>query len=340
MERFKKRIYTCFRNWFMLFPEPIIRKYEIYIEKILKRRYYSSECKSLLNLNKTIIAVVDDKINAGGLSDRINGMISSYKISKMLGYEFKICHNQPFNLEIFLIPNKYDWSISTNALSFNKNESTPIFIRALNHQDNNKRIQSFKKAIFSKEKISQYHCYSNLMLFSDSEFNRYFNYLFKPSKTLQQAIDLNTKNIGDKYISITFRFQQLLGDFNEGNFPILEESKRSSLINDCIAAVSNIASRHESHKILVTSDSITFLNIVGKMSNVYTIPGKLVHMAFTSDNSVETHLKSFVDLFMIANAEKIYLVTSDKLYNSGFPLLASKINSKPFEIIHIKTVGV
>lgn len=331
----KKRIYTCIRNLFMLLPESIIRKYENCVELRLKKLYYSSECPYVADMNKTMIAVIDNKVNSGGLSDRINGIISSFKVSQLVGYDFKILHSDPFELESYLVPNKYNWSMQKKLISYGKSQAVPVFIRALNRQNINKRILSFKQAVLSKNQIQQYHCYTNLILFSDEEFNSYFQILFRPSPILQEAIDFNTKKIGGKYVSITFRFQQLLGDFKEGNFPTLDEEGKITLIDKCLDVVKKISSKHKEHEVLVTSDSKTFLDKVAKLPRVYTIPGKLVHMAFTSDHSVETHLKSFVDLFMIANADKVYLVHSDKLYNSGFPRLASKIYSKPFESIFI-----
>jgi hypothetical protein len=36
---------------------------------------------------------------------------------------------------------------------------------------------------------------------------------------------------------------------------------------------------------------------------------------------------------MIANAEKIYLLRTEQMYDSGYPFAASKIYNKPFEKI-------
>ncbi|MCM1138665.1 MAG: hypothetical protein NC453_08855 [Muribaculum sp.] len=337
MGNIKKRMYTCIRSCFMLLPESIIRKYEMLIEHRLKKKFYNSLSISQNNIGNSIIAVVDDKVNAGGLSDRLNGIISTFKISQLVGYKYYISHTTPFKLEEFLVPNLYNWMISPLAISFNHSQSYPIYIRSLNNPNINKRITSFRKAISNLGKIgiNQYHCYTNLLICTEEEFHQYFNTLFKPSFLLQNAIDVNKNNINGKYVSVTFRFQQLLGDFKEGNFPILDINEREEIIKDCLQVVVNLFKKHPDHKVLVTSDSITFLNRVNTMPNVYTIPGKLVHMAYTADNSISTHLKSFVDLFMIANADKIYLVVSDKLYNSGFPRLASKIYLKPFEQINL-----
>ena len=47
----------------------------------------------------------------------------------------------------------------------------------------------------------------------------------------------------------------------------------------------------------------------------------------------ETHLKSFVDLLMLADAEKLYLLVTDDMFHSGFAESASLINNRPYEVI-------
>ena len=63
---------------------------------------------------------------------------------------------------------------------------------------------------------------------------------------------------------------------------------------------------HTNMKILVTSDSRKFLNEIDKEEWSYTIPGKLVHMSYTPIHNFETHLKSFVDLLVLSEAEEFF----------------------------------
>ena len=48
---------------------------------------------------------------------------------------------------------------------------------------------------------------------------------------------------------------------------------------------------------------------------------------------LETHLKGFVDLFMPAYVEKLYLRVTDDMFHSGFAESASLINNRPYEVI-------
>ena len=49
--------------------------------------------------------------------------------------------------------------------------------------------------------------------------------------------------------------------------------------------------------------------------------------------SHEIYLKSFVDLFTIADAGKVHQLATGRMYVGGFPITAASINSRPYELI-------
>lgn len=180
------------------------------------------------------------------------------------------------------------------------------------------------------------HIYSNAH-FCSNHYAKLFNELFKPSQELQSLIDFHINAIGSKYVSATFRFQQLLGDFKEGDpniYHILDDISKKQLIERCIdELLSSLKKLPLSYKMLVTSDSITFLEKVAKIERVYVVPGKVAHMNYTaSDNKI--FMKSFVDLFLLMNAETIMLYQTGEMYNSGFPRFAARLSKHKF--IHHK----
>lgn len=128
---------------------------------------------------------------------------------------------------------------------------------------------------------------------------------------------------------MTFRFQQLLGDFKEGDFPTLSTDEREGLVRRCIAEVRTIHEL-EGKPLLVTADSPTFLAQVDELPFVTIVKGRLVHIAYSDDRATETHLKSFLDLWLISGAETVYSVCYGKMYNSGFPRLGARIGNRPF----------
>ena len=129
---------------------------------------------------------------------------------------------------------------------------------------------------------------------------------------------------------MVFRFRQLLGDFKEGGIT-LPENERIQYIERCIDVVKRIHSQCPHKRILVTSDSVTFLNSVSKQPYVHIIPGDVVHFGFTYDATKDTYMKSFVDYFVLADAEKVILVRDKQMYHSGFALRAAMLNGANYQ---------
>lgn len=251
----------------------------------------------------------------------------------MNNIEYRLFFVYPFKLELFLEPNEYDWRIDAEGLSYNLFQSRPMYISVISFEQQKQRRYTAKRL---KTRFNQTHLYSNMQYFYKDEFGYYFNKLFKKSQLLEDEIARNMALIGTDYISLTFRFQQLLGDFKETGFPTLSKSEQRNLIERCLQCIETL---HENNKecILVTSDSSTFLQEAAKrFSYVYIITGNVVHMDYVETNDavdLQTHLKSFVDFFMIANAKSVNLAMVNPLYQSYFPLMASLVYRKPYHII-------
>lgn len=131
------------------------------------------------------------------------------------------------------------------------------------------------------------------------------------------------------------RFQQLLGDFKEGNFEILSNSKQELLIDKCKNKIIELYSNgfFNTKMILVTSDSTRFLQVIEKLSFVYTIPGKMEHMDYTQNFDIDVNAKSFIDLYLLSEAKCITLLQTEKMYKSGFPKFAAELGGKPYKEI-------
>lgn len=308
----------------------IIRYLKDYIKNKRLERFYNCHEKPAANKEQWIIYMADGKMLHGGLSDRLCGLVSTYCYCKEHNKTFKAFFQSPYQLENFLLPNKYDWTVNPNELSYNKRNSIPVYISY--RKNNTKQRNTADKKLNKRKK--QIHVYTNMRYFKNN-FSLLFHELFKPSPELDELIKLNINQLGKNFISITFRFQQLLGDFVEGNFPILPQKEKEILINTCINKIEELHKLHKNTHVLVTSDSKTFLSKAKELNYVHTIPGEIVHMDFTNNKNLNTHLKSFVDLFVISKAQKIYLIYSDSLYRSSFAKTASFLSESPYEEIKI-----
>ena len=296
-------------------------------------RYYEFIWREKLPSEDSIIVMLDGRMLHGGLSDRFWGLISTYKYCKDHNKTFKIFFTSPYKLEEFLLPNKVDWLISSDKLRYVFPIARPIYLSMVYY--NREKMYKYATDIFAK-KCNQLHLYTNMRAVRDAEFSNLFHELFKLSPTLEQSVKSFRKELGQDYVSITFRFQQLLGDFKEGDFPILSSDlEKESLIAKCIQLVKREVKNHNC-RILVTSDSCTFLSRVAHIENVYIIPGKIVHIDYDANQETyKVHEKSFLDLFLISMANEIYLANFKPLYHSGFPMTAALIGGKIYHEISI-----
>lgn len=298
------------------------------IEKEHKKKFLTSNIEEKEKKFQGIIVMINGLQLHGGFADRIRGICTIYWFCKIHNIPFAISHTAPFKLEDYLLPNKINWIIEEESISHSKKNAKPVFLMEWMFPHKYHKLYLQLNCFFSRKQLQ---IYTNSHFYYD-HFSESFHDLFKPAPKLSKAIEYHKKQIGDKYIAIVFRFQQLLGDFKEGNFKVLSKREQDFLIEKCIKKVSEF--KYCNKKILITSDSRKFLNTIEKRLNyVYTIPGNIVHIDYTENANYDTYLKSFLDFYMISEADEVYLALTDDMYKSGFPKTASKVNNRHFEIL-------
>ena len=287
---------------------------------------------------KTVVSMVDGLVLHGGLTDRLRGIVYVYHWCKVHRVRYKICFTTPFRLEEFLVPNKTDWRLTDGELVKNPTVSRPLFVDVQDCHPWEPILRNWYfrlKMLLYTHKYCQTHVYTNLMGVEKKEYSALFNELFKPSAFLQQKIDRCKAEIclaGGGYLSVSFRFLELLGDFKDnGMRKPLPPKERDDLIAACIAQIDKIREHVPMHeKVVITADSAMFIERVRRLPYVYTIPGAIGHIEHGA-NRMDIHLKTFLDYFIIAGARKAYLVRNCQMYSSGFARYAAMINNIPFE---------
>lgn len=299
------------------------------IEKNLKEQYYTSTEKKGIH-SMSIIVMVDGKYVHGGLSDRIRGITSIYHFCKQHHIPFHLNYTYPFSMEDYLEPNHYNWKISQEEISYHPEESEPVILTL--DQVPSKLHRFYLKRLLQKYPNKQLHIYTNTLL-EDRHYSKDFEELFRPTQRFQKALTEHEAQLPQSYIAMVFRFQQLLGDFKEDGYKILSPSERETLIKKCIQKVEEIHSLHHPDKeVLITSDSTTFLETICREKEyVHIIPGKVVHMDYTTDAAYEIYMKSFLDMLLLSKADKIYLLQTGEMYRSGFAKRAALLKDKPYE---------
>ena len=262
--------------------------------------------------------------NHPGLADRLKAVISLYNLAKANGYDFKFYFKTPFALSDYLMP-KYNWEMSLSDLEYSLLDTKII------NETNWHKISTLRPN-------KQYHCYNYAgndipWKFEDTGYywHELFQELFQPSVLLRQAYE--ALNITDKhYVSVQFRFVNALEQFEGYTFfdnHLKTEEERQSLIQKCRDCISDIISENEGKTVYVFSDSKTFLDAIEDMPVKVLNHDNLGHTGVKQQQA--TTLKTFLDLYVMSQSEKIYRVRAKELYNlSCFALLASRMNNVPF----------
>lgn len=327
---YKNVLHRLIGDWYYFLYDESIHE-----QHVLNRHYNQS--KVLLPCPKTVIYMANGFCNHAGLCDRLKGITTLYGWCKNNHLEFRAFHIHPFNLTDYLIPNQYDWRLDTKDICYNKKYTSVnhLMLNSLvKKQIESGEISKLERAWFQrriKTPKLQLHFYTNMQPESDLLFGTYFLELFKPSPRLARVLNYHLQSIGNSFISVSFRFMQLLGDFKDCDGDTLSNEDQEDLINKSIEVIKSIKDLNMSiPKVLVTSDSSTFLERVKDIPYVYVVEGKVGHINF--EHSDDVTMKAFLDFLMIANAKKVYLAKSKKMYRSDFSRYASMINHQPFEL--------
>ncbi len=152
--------------------------------------------------------------------------------------------------------------------------------------------------------MRQFHCYSSFF-FAEDRFGELFSELFRPAPALEQRLSETSRMLGGDYISISARFLELLGDFDEPRrerIP-LHSGERDRLMADCINKNqrSTEHARKPGHESSghIRQSPVPFSCFLGE-PGILTIPGKIAHID-RKESDCESQMKTFEDFFAIAH---------------------------------------
>lgn len=302
-------------------------------ERELVKKHYTQ--KDLKRVSNDVVFTCNGFYWSGGLADRLRGMIAVYDWCKRNNRKFSINFCHPFLLQDYLQPNQYNWL--PDSISYDSLKAVPKVCMLEPRTCNRKEVMDRQPELIEewcKNSLSdndrQVHAYTNFYVWS-CDFSYLFKELFRPCERLQKTIDFHLNEVGGHYISISFRFTTLLGDFTDCTGEPLCEVEKERLIQSSLSAIQNIVSNAPKHdRVLVVADSCTFLERAKKLENIYTIPGKIGHIDY--DHGDDVNMKTFLDFFMISKAEAVYLAKGPGMYRSAFARTAAMVNDKPFTI--------
>lgn len=283
-------------------------------------RYYFREYsykKDKDVIGNTLYFIIDPRIGHPGLADRLKAIVGSYFIAKQNGFEFKIIFEYPFNLNKYLDQNEVNWVANVSDLSYSLQNSRII------PYNGGGKIPHLPK------KVKQYHIYSYIG-YDILETNNIPNYqhlwgelfqsLFKPTKLLQDSLDLIPLK-ENEFIAVHIRFVNALEHFEDNEFNIISKEEKENLIRRCDDAITKIMISNPNNKVVVFSDSQIYLNHVKSMLDVIVLDGKIGHISFS--NNEEAVLKTFIDFFTISKSSLAIRLLSPEIYATVFSYYAA-----------------
>lgn len=296
--------------------------------------HYAKQLSFKTNTSKKrIIICFDGLFPHGGLVDRLKGILSFYEIAKLLDYDFFIQFDNPFNLDTFLEPNQVDWKIEKKDITWHPTKTKLLYI--VNNFD------AKPLEIITKSEANTFIVYANIDYFKtyyplektealEYKWRVSFNELFKKTKVLDNKL----KGVENKkYIAFHTRFTSLMGDFVDSTTKILPQEQKEKLLQQLQVQVQNIV-KGTDYKCYAFSDSVEFLNYIKAKEDVSLVEGNPFHMDnYKGGSTLEGHLKTMLDFFMIVNSEAVYFLKIEPMYHSSFSKYAAIIGDKPFKMI-------
>lgn len=258
-----------------------------------------------------IIIAFEKKYLAGGLGDRIVGIISCYMISKLLDKEFYILWNKE-NVHEYIDYSKYDFEkLNNKKINFkeyyliDKQEkikeyllnSDNIFSDKFNKFYLNQEISNY---LYSNKKFSKNNFYNDIL----NTYKILYTEILKPTDSLKLRINNYTKN-KNNIIGIQIR----AGD----KYMITNKSESHSVINDPEKEIVDILTKiklfcdkdKEKYIVFITSDYNNIYNLslkVWNCENIIYVNDVIQHL---DRDSINTDIsKIFIDSYILSQSTK------------------------------------
>ena len=279
-----------------------------------------------------IIACVDGTSFHGGLADRWKGIVPLYALAKATCRDFRIRYTFPFDLTEFQIPASYDWRLSEGEWS---NRTSHVCLKRVIGEPSFLRMVRLPQA-------KQIHCYANRDWLDEINthyhtaytWGNLFEELFQPTEHVRNALASYQALLPESYIAVAFRLQNLFGDFTEYAYQPTNTARQKEIIRLCRSYLEQLYAEKKK-PILVTSDSKLFSQEMADLPFVICSKGQAAHADTTQDAPCEQYRKSFVDFYLLANAEEVYCAGTKEMYPSEFPQYAAKVHNRPFTRVRV-----
>ena len=249
-----------------------------FLKIINQRKLIASENKYNINKN-SIIIIEPDLMTSVGFADRLRGVLSIIQICNEMGVDFFIKFNKPFRLNKYYRFKDYN---SIEHLMLNNGNYYSLLLYTF-------PIQELKEVFLYSLKFYNIISIGTNSIFSTNKYKATFSENFKRTDILEERLSYYRKIINGEYISISLRFLNCLGDFNETDtrfMSVLDEEKQNILVKKCKKEIIEFGTTiDKKYKIVVLSDSAKFLQYISDLNNVYIFPENIMHIGNSSSQN-------------------------------------------------------
>ena len=275
-----------------------------------------------------IYLVIDGNNSRNGITDRLKAAVGLYYIAKKHGVPFRFIHTAGFDLRDYLIPNETDWSAELSDLSGDR--------RRISY------YPPFEDAETAFEPDRQYLCrdyigknYLEMTGVPDWQavWRELFLELFAPSG--QVLRDLANDPGEEHYAVVNARFINALGAFENAGYNAPFPPETQERIIEAVLREAAVCEKDAGEPVILYSDSVRFLKEAEKRGFRICDTEGIGHI-MNPGVSEKVILKTFVNFFAMANADRIYSILNvegipqNSLYKTQYPRYAAIVGGKPF----------
>lgn len=293
---------------------------------------------SLHSYRKTLVNIYK-KGSRMGFNDMLKGIAFTSDFCNRNNYYHKIYRKEPFDFETYFKPLSYDWRINLDEIQ--RQDRNSMLFLSMSHI-RNERTEYRALKFFSRLNYVKYLCVSISAPCSVDLFSEKFHSLYQitsyTSALLEKQVSLMKANNG--WVSVSFRFANLLGDSDERirGISTLSPIDRDVLMKKCSSKLIELTHSYSSDTVFfITSDSNVFLHFISELNipnfHFILIGGITHHIGFGSSCGDEAIDKMICEYLIISKSIAAYQVRFDPMYNSQFPRYAASIDGIPYSLI-------
>ncbi len=274
--------------------------------------------------------IIDEHNSHNGITDRLKAAVGLYYIAKCNGADYHLIHQAGFDLREYLQPNGVQWSAELSDIESSLQETHMIeYLPPFKDIPELDPSQQYVCRRFIGKNIIEMMCVPDWQ----HVWRDLFLELFSPAEKVLDALAQTV--MPDRYVAINARFINSLGPFEDADYNTPLPAEMQEVLIDKVLSKASECAAESSLPAVISSDSVRFMEEAKKRGFQTIDPDGTGHI-MNPDATDLVYLKTFVNFFLLARAEKIYSilhvdgVPENSLYKTQYPRYAAIVGDKPF----------